>query len=120
MKLEKAWPESLESKSTESKSESKVFPKQLVDSTVQKSLNSLLNETFEDPEEEVIEIKKKEKERKQKKIRVQNNLQNTFDTETQLKYMWITIAVFFLLSFFTLNSILCKLKILESLISRQS
>lgn len=121
MKSDKAWPEFNQEKKNDDLVDTQVFPKHLVESTVQKSLDSLLNETFEDPEEvkkpnyevETHKIKKHQKVKVSKKRR-------EFDPDSQFKYLWITVAVLFVLSFYTLNNILCKLKIIESLISRQS
>lgn len=112
MKMNKAWPE---------EKDARVWPKNLIEKTVEetmeKSIDSLLQETF--PSQEEKDIKKVDDiiapemfhQKKSRSVKVEAKVND--------KYVWISIGVLFFLGFCAYNSLIYKLGIIETLISRR-
>ena len=116
MKMNKAWPDE------EKIDEPRVWPKNLIDKTVsetmEKSIDTLLKESFENPDDS-MEDKDPVEPIVKKKIKVRNDKSLGLKIESSDKYVWISLGILFFLGFCAYNTLIYKLGIIETLISRR-
>ena len=121
--MSKAWPEE-----KVVARDARVWPKNLIEKTVEdtmeKSINSLLQETFPSQEEKILKkldepivepivepIAVPEFQKKTRTIKIESKVND--------KYVWISLGILFFLGFCAYNSLIYKLGIIETLISRR-
>ena len=114
--MNKAWPDE------EKIDEPRVWPKNLIDKTVsetmEKSIDTLLKESFENPDDS-MEDKDPVEPIVKKKIKVRNDKSLGLKIESSDKYVWISLGILFFLGFCAYNTLIYKLGIIETLISRR-
>ena len=134
MKFDKAWP--IEEKiiitvkdanlnnandaNKDANKDAKVFPKTLIDQTVQQSIDSLLKQSFGEDEDPEVPKKNEIKNEPLKKMKRKEPLEFKTTTNNDIKFLWIGFGALFLLGIWAFNAIFFRLTVIETLISRRA
>ena len=123
MKYDRAWPTIVEeSKNTDAKVFAKAFKSKTSAAEEHVTVDQILNETFEDTDEEDDILEKTPRAvKKTKKITKQiYNEGKSSEALADIKNVWISLLVIFVFGLYAFNTIFFRLGILETLMSRQT